>query len=209
MAKLTAAFRANAIRQLVAVGYGEGEAARLVDNRSGGGADTAHGETVVPDASGTGIRQKGRAGSLYAAVEASAVIQYDQGAIAAIWQGMVDALRTGGAVDVEALFPDPCSVNMPPPRRYAQERAMGAEMAKLLPLAVKALHVTTDEWAAWYARSALIRVRHGDGCGCGCNTGHAPQLPAAGGTVGGWGSPFGPPAFGGGQSGGGGAGSGM
>lgn len=202
------ALHENAIRQLMAVGYGRDAAAQLVDNAGGG---SAHGETVVPDASGAGIKPKGRQGNLYAAVEASPVLKYDEGAIAAMWQGLIEALRTGGAIDAAALFPDPCDESLPPPRRYAQERAMGQEMARMIGLALKALGVTTDEWAAWYAKSALVRIRHAADCGCGCRTGNgAPQLPGAGQTVAGWGSPFGPPAFsGGGQSGGGGAGSGF
>jgi len=197
--RASGAMRANAVRQLIAVGYSDEVARRIIDG-GGGGGGAVHGETVVPDGSGTGIRQKGRAGSLFAAVEASPVIQYDQGAIAAIWQGMVDALRTGGAVDVSVLFPDPCNIGPGAPRRYAQERAMGAEMAKLLPLAVKAMQVTVDEWGAWYAKSAAIRIRHAADCGCGCNRqgqgSGAPQLPPAGGVVNGWGSVFGPPTFG-------------
>jgi len=203
-----ALMRANAIKGLLASGYSEAEAMALVDKRNGGGpARRAHGETVVPNSSGTGIRAAGRAGNLYAAVEASTVIQYDQKAIAAIWHGLFDALRTGGSVDVSALFPDPCSMAIPDSPAYAQERAMGAEMAKMIGLAIKGMDVTPAEWSQWYARSALIRVRHGADCGCGCNTQGTANTTTGPAQVGGWGSPFGPPAFSGGSSGGAGAGS--
>lgn len=203
MAAMTAAFRSNVIKQLMGAGYSQEEATMIVDRRAMGGADRVHGETLVPDASGTGVRPSGPTGTLYAAVEASPVTQYDQGAIAAMWTGLIDAWRTGGAVDVEALFPDPCAIGLPPPRRYAQERKMGQEMAKLTGLALKALGVTTEEWAAAYAKSATVKIRHADDCGCGCRArpgmgSSAPQLPAAGAAVGNWGSPFGPPTFGGG-----------
>lgn len=205
----TALLRANAIKGLLSAGYTEGEAMALVDRKHnhGGARNRAHGETVVPNSSGTGIRAAGKAGALFAAVEASTVIQYDQKAIAAIWQGMFDALRTGGAVDVSVLFPDPCAVGVPESPAFAQERAMGAEMAKMIGLAIKGMDVTPEEWATWYARSASIRVRHAADCGCGCNAQGASQgTPTGGGQVGGWGSPFGPPVFSGGSSGGGGAG---
>lgn len=187
--------RANAIKALQTLGYSEAQAIAVVDRNGNGGR--SHGETVVPGPGGDGIRPAGPQGNLFAAVSASPVIQYDQRAIAAIWEGLIDALRTGGTVDAAELFPDAMCGAPTHSARYAQERAMGAQMVSVMPIAIKALGVTVPEWSAWYARSAAVVLRpHPNGCGCGCGTGmgngasNGGQPQAA---VSNWGSPFGAP----------------
>lgn len=188
--------RGQEILALMRQGYSKEQARAIADKaamapkrgrprRSGGGG----GGEVQPFPGGDGIRPPGRAGSLYAKISAAPEVVFDQRALASIWEGLIDALRTRGQVDPAELFPErfPCEGNDP---SQAQERAIGREMAGLLPVVLAALDVTIDEWSAWYASKATVRLAEQScmpGMGWGqqpaAATAAPPSLPSGWGTI--------------------------
>lgn len=200
--------RANALRGLLAAGYTNAQANAML---AGPGAakrgpgrprkDRSYsgGGEVQPMPGGDGVRPPGRQGALYAKIAASPEIQFDQRALASIWEGVFSALRTAGQYDPASLFPDlyPCSWQ---DQDMAQEREIGREMAKLLPVALAALGVTVEEWSAWYASRALVRLQSGPAVQ-GCGPAAAPMMQQAsnGGPTpvsSGWGAMTGAPLLG-------------
>lgn len=165
--------RGLALKSLTQAGYSKAEAERLLAKgapKRGPGRprkDGSQGGEVRPFPGGDGVRPPGRSGALYARIAAAPEVAFDKRALAAIWQGLVESLRTDGTLDPATLFPDLYCRDAGDPE-LSQERDIGREMGRLLPQALVALQVSASEWGAWYGRVATVRV--------------APQRPACWGT---------------------------
>lgn len=160
MAMPPALARGLALKSLQQAGYSRTEAERILKTKRGPGRPrkAAGGGEVAPFPGGDGVRPPGRAGALYARISAAPEVAFDQRALAAIWQGLVEALRTDGMMDPASLFPDLYCKDGGGDPEMAQERAIGREMARILPQALVALQVQASEWGQWYGRVATVRV---------------------------------------------------
>ncbi len=108
---------------------------------------------LVPTADGTSVTKRGE-GQLRASVEGHTEVQFDQGALGAIWSGIIERLRSDGGANLAALFPDlypDAALAMRMDRQHADNRAIGYQMAPLIGAVIVAYRITPEEWASWYA----------------------------------------------------------
>lgn len=192
--------------------------------RGGGGGGKICESTIVPLPDGSGVSTRAQA-RLNASFEGHVPVQFNQGALGAVWSGLVERMRSDGAANLAALFPDlypQAAAVMRADRGHADEREIGRQLAPLLGAALVAYRVTPEEWAAWYTNAVekpfvipqanAVCVRVGPAVGppmWGADAAAAALPGAAQDQAAQFGGVLGAPggAFGGGTSGGAGAGS--
>jgi hypothetical protein len=141
------------------------KAANAWNNRGSGGGGgkprkrNACPSDLVPTADGSAVTTRG-GGHLRASVEGHMEVVFDQGALGAIWSGIVERLRSDGGANLAALFPDlypTAAAMMRMDRQHADNRAIGVQMAPILGAVIVAYRITPEEWAGWYAAAVNQR----------------------------------------------------
>lgn len=109
-------------------------------------------ESIVPTEGGGDVTTRGGA-RLHANIKGHVVVSFEGPGIGAMLGGFFRQLMYGDSSPIPTLFPDLYPEQAAAAKQlsqYAQERAIGAEEAKMLGAALRAYGVTPEMWAAWY-----------------------------------------------------------
>lgn len=147
-----------------------GEGTPMAAKRGPGRPRKESGETVVPQHGGDGIMSRSSQG-LRAYVHAHNVIEYDLVELGAMLQGFLQEGVRPITPDVESMFPpnhsDGCGCNSCGDNKawkaLAQERELGREMLRNLPLALVKFQITPQAWACIYQR-AMAQLQSAQVC---------------------------------------------